>query len=74
MINRSTLIFAKLPREEVPELKFYGHQLDKVPVVTSDSLEKLLALKPDLIITYSTDKNLKKLTKIAPTEHYLEVY
>ncbi|WP_240501968.1 iron-hydroxamate ABC transporter substrate-binding protein [Bacillus sp. MUM 13] len=47
--------------------KFYGHKLDHAEVVTADSMEKLLALKPDLIITYSDDKNLKKYSEIAPT-------
>ncbi|MFD1424381.1 iron complex transport system substrate-binding protein [Laceyella sediminis] len=47
--------------------KFYEGQLDDVEVVTEDSVEKLLALNPDLIITYSNDKNLKKYAQIAPT-------
>ena len=47
--------------------KFYEGKLDKVEVVTEDSIEKLLSLKPDLIITYSDDKNIKKYREIAPT-------
>ncbi|CAH0343871.1 Iron(3+)-hydroxamate-binding protein FhuD [Bacillus sp. CECT 9360] len=47
--------------------KFYEGKLDKAEVITADSLEKLLALEPDLIITYSDDKNLKKYAEIAPT-------
>ena len=47
--------------------KFYEGKLDKVEVVSEDSYEKLLSLKPDLIITYSDDKNLKKYREIAPT-------
>lgn len=47
--------------------KFYEGKLDKAEVITEDSLEKLLALKPDLIITFSNDKNLAKYKKIAPT-------
>jgi len=47
--------------------KFYEGKLDQVEVVTEDSIEKLLTLEPDLIITYSTDKNLKKYAEIAPT-------
>src|SRR5688572_20787832 len=47
--------------------KFYEGKLDKVEVVTEDSYEKLLSLKPDLIITYSDDKNIKKYQEIAPT-------
>jgi iron complex transport system substrate-binding protein len=47
--------------------KFYGNKLDKAEVVTADSYEKLLELDPDLIITYSDDKNIKKYEEIAPT-------
>ncbi|MFC7370337.1 iron-hydroxamate ABC transporter substrate-binding protein [Fictibacillus iocasae] len=47
--------------------KFYGNKLDKAEVVTADSYEKLLELEPDLIITYSDDKNIKKYEEIAPT-------
>lgn len=47
--------------------KFYEGKLDNVEVVTEDSLEKLLELEPDLIITYTTDKNVKKYEEIAPT-------
>jgi len=50
--------------------KFYGNKLDKVQVITPDSTEKLLALKPDLIIAFTTDKNLKKYQEIAPTVAY----
>lgn len=47
--------------------KFYDGKLDDVEVITEDSYEKLLSLKPDLIITYSDDKNIKKYKEIAPT-------
>jgi iron complex transport system substrate-binding protein len=47
--------------------KFYNSQLKNVQIVTPDSLEKLLALKPDLIIAFTNDKNLKKYQEIAPT-------
>ncbi|RAL22073.1 iron-hydroxamate ABC transporter substrate-binding protein [Thermoflavimicrobium daqui] len=47
--------------------QFYEGKLDKAEVVTSDSLEKLLKLDPDLIVTFSNDKNIKKLSEIAPT-------
>jgi iron complex transport system substrate-binding protein len=47
--------------------KFYEGKLDRVEVIGNDSLEKLLALNPDLIIAYSNDKNLKKYAEIAPT-------
>jgi len=49
------------------ESKFFKGKLDDVEVVTTDSLEKLVALNPDLIITYSNDKNIKKYSEIAPT-------
>lgn len=36
-------------------------------VVSDEDLEGIIALKPDLIITASTDKNIEKLKQIAPT-------
>lgn len=47
--------------------KFYNGKLKNAQVITPDSLEKLLALKPDLIIAFTNDKNLKKYQEIAPT-------
>lgn len=47
--------------------KFFEGMLDDVEVVTEDSYEKLLELNPDLIITLSSDKNIKKYSEIAPT-------
>ncbi|MDQ0273763.1 iron-hydroxamate ABC transporter substrate-binding protein [Cytobacillus purgationiresistens] len=47
--------------------KFFEGKLDDAEVVTQDSYEKLLELEPDLIITFSTDKNLEKYKEIAPT-------
>lgn len=47
--------------------KFFEPQLDKVPVITENNPEKLLAQKPDLIIAFSDDKNIKKYQEIAPT-------
>ncbi|WP_134685071.1 iron-hydroxamate ABC transporter substrate-binding protein [Brevibacillus migulae] len=47
--------------------KFYEGKLDQVEVVTEDSIEKLLTLEPDLIITFAQDKNVKKYAEIAPT-------
>jgi iron complex transport system substrate-binding protein len=47
--------------------KFFEGKLEGSEVVAADSLEKLLELKPDLIIAYSTDKNIKKYNEIAPT-------
>ncbi|SEN69500.1 iron-hydroxamate ABC transporter substrate-binding protein [Lihuaxuella thermophila] len=53
-------------QKKIPN-KFYEGKLDDVEVVTPDSLEKLVELNPDLIITFSTDKNIKKYSEIAPT-------
>jgi iron complex transport system substrate-binding protein len=47
--------------------KFLQNKIKNVQIVTPDSLEKLLALKPDLIIAFSNDKNVKKYQEIAPT-------
>lgn len=47
--------------------KFYEGKLDQVEVVTEDNPEKLVGLNPDLIITFSDDKNIKKYQEIAPT-------
>lgn len=47
--------------------KFYEGKLDAVETVDSDALEKVMKLNPDLIITQTDDKNIKKLSEIAPT-------
>lgn len=47
--------------------KFLAGKLEKAEVVGEDSIEKLLSLRPDLIITSSDDKNIKKYREIAPT-------
>lgn len=48
--------------------QFFGDRLQNTEVVSTDSLEKLVALNPDLIIAYSYDQNVvKKLSSIAPT-------
>lgn len=49
-----------------------GNPLFKEPLkgsteVAVDNLEQIIALSPDLIVTSSTDKNIEKLSKIAPT-------
>lgn len=41
--------------------------LKDTPVVSSDDPEAIAALKPDLIVAFSTDQNIDKLKKIAPT-------
>lgn len=38
-----------------------------IETVGNDDVEKVASAKPDLIITYSSDPNFKKYTKIAPT-------
>ncbi|UXU55510.1 ABC transporter substrate-binding protein [Staphylococcus agnetis] len=50
--------------DQSPILKKHFKDIDKVG---NDDVEKVASLKPDLIITYNTDKNTKKLEKIAPT-------
>ncbi|WP_241154365.1 iron-hydroxamate ABC transporter substrate-binding protein [Staphylospora marina] len=48
--------------------QFFGNKLDGAEVVSTDNLEKLVALNPDLIIVYSYDqKVVDKLSQIAPT-------
>ncbi|HWI49965.1 MAG TPA: iron-hydroxamate ABC transporter substrate-binding protein [Rummeliibacillus sp.] len=47
-----------------PEFK---DKLKDAKVVTEDDLEKIIELKPDLIIGLSTIKDVDKLNKIAPT-------
>ncbi len=47
-----------------PVLSKEFKDVDKVGV---EDVEKVATLKPDLIITYNTDKNTDKLKKIAPT-------
>ncbi|WP_050613740.1 iron-hydroxamate ABC transporter substrate-binding protein [Bacillus testis] len=49
------------------ENPYFEGKLDGTEEVTSDALEKILSLKPDLIITGTTDENIKSLQDIAPT-------
>lgn len=62
----------------------YEGYLDNAVEVSDENIEKIMDLDPDLIITGSTNKNLDKFQKIAPTvsftygklgylERYLEV-
>jgi len=44
-----------------------NYDLEGVPAVTDENLEKILELNPDLIIGLSNTKNLSRLNKIAPT-------
>ncbi|GGE32698.1 ABC transporter substrate-binding protein [Pullulanibacillus camelliae] len=48
----------------------YKPYLKGVEEVSADDLEKIAALKPDLIIGYSNTKNLDRLKKLAPTVTY----
>lgn len=48
----------------------FKEQLKNVPVVSDEDIEEIIDLNPDLIIGDSTNKNLKKLKKIAPTVTY----
>lgn len=50
--------------------KFFEGKLDGAEIVTSDSLDKILELEPDLIVAFSHEKNIDKLEKIAPTVVY----
>jgi len=45
----------------------FEEKLKDAEVVTDEDIEKIMALKPDLIIGLSNTKNVDKLSKIAPT-------
>jgi iron complex transport system substrate-binding protein len=47
-----------------------AEKLEDAETVTEDDVEKILELKPDLIIGASTTKNLDKFKEIAPTVTY----
>lgn len=48
----------------------FAEQLDGVEEVSDENLEKIIELEPDLIIGYSTIKNVDKLEQIAPVVTY----
>ncbi|MED5243796.1 MULTISPECIES: iron-hydroxamate ABC transporter substrate-binding protein [Priestia] len=48
----------------------FEEKLKGVEEVSDENLEKIIELKPDLIIGLSTTKNIDKLKKIAPTVTY----
>jgi iron complex transport system substrate-binding protein len=48
----------------------FQDQLKDVPEVSDEDLEKIIELKPDLIIGLSNIKNVDKLSQIAPTVTY----
>lgn len=51
----------------VDDSKVIKDKFKDVDKVDAENVESVAKLKPDLIITYNTDKNLKKLNKVAPT-------
>src|SRR5699024_7679124 len=51
----------------VDDSKVLKEKFKDVEKVDAENVESVAKLKPDLIITYNTDKNLKKMKKIAPT-------
>lgn len=51
----------------VDDSKVLKDKFKDVDKVVAENVESVAKLKPDLIITYNTDKNLKKLNKVAPT-------
>ncbi|AWI43616.1 ABC transporter substrate-binding protein [Staphylococcus nepalensis] len=51
----------------VDDSKVLKDKFKDVEKVDAENVESVAKLKPDLIITYNTDKNLKKLNKVAPT-------
>ncbi|MDW4259807.1 ABC transporter substrate-binding protein [Staphylococcus saprophyticus] len=51
----------------VDDSKVLKNKFKDVDKVDAENVESVAKLKPDLIITYNTDKNLKKLNKVAPT-------
>ncbi|MBE1554827.1 iron complex transport system substrate-binding protein [Filibacter limicola] len=53
--------------EMAKDSEFLGDQLKDVEVISDGSMEKILALNPDLIIANSNHENLDKLKEIAPT-------
>lgn len=51
----------------VDDSKVLKDKFKDVEKVDAENVESVAKLKQDLIITYNTDKNLKKLNKVAPT-------
>ncbi|HFU3715388.1 TPA: ABC transporter substrate-binding protein [Streptococcus suis] len=45
----------------------FSSYLEETQAVTSEDLEAIAALEPDLIVTGSTDTNIEQLSEIAPT-------
>ncbi|SUM34509.1 iron-siderophore ABC transporter periplasmic protein [Staphylococcus gallinarum] len=53
--------------KQVDSSKLLKDKFKGVTKVGDNDVEKVAKSKPDLIIVYSTDKNIKKYKKIAPT-------
>lgn len=53
--------------KQIEQAAVLNKQFKDIKKIDEHNVEALVKLKPDLIITSNTDKNLKKLTKIAPT-------
>ncbi|MGW7976655.1 ferrichrome ABC transporter substrate-binding protein [Staphylococcus xylosus] len=53
--------------EQVDSSKLLKGKFKGVEKIGENDVEKVAKAKPDLIIVYSTDKNIKKYNKIAPT-------
>ncbi len=48
----------------------FAERLENIEEVSDENLEKIIELEPDLIIAYSTAKNLNQLEQIAPVVTY----
>lgn len=56
--------------EQVDNSKLLKDKFRGVEKIGENDVEKVAKTKPDLIVVYSTDKNIKKYQKIAPTVVY----
>ncbi|MFD3221073.1 ABC transporter substrate-binding protein [Staphylococcus saprophyticus] len=56
--------------EQVDNSKLLKDKFKGVEKIGGNDVEKVAKTKPDLIVVYSTDKNIKKYQKIAPTVVY----
>lgn len=56
--------------EQVDSSKLLKDKFKGVEKIGENDVEKVAKAKPDLIVVYSTDKNIKKYNKIAPTVVY----
>lgn len=56
--------------EQVDNRKLLKDKFKGVEKIGENDVEKVAKTKPDLIVVYSTDKNIKKYQKIAPTVVY----